>query len=54
VPGDPLLIGLDTGRVSFGEGSAAPALGITPIDVSGAGYAGGNLALHVKPAVEDF
>ncbi len=37
VPGDPLLTGLEEGKVGFGEGSPAPGLGIEPIDVSAAG-----------------
>ncbi len=35
--GDPLLSGLETGRIVFGDSSPAKKLGIEPIDVSDAG-----------------
>jgi hypothetical protein len=54
VPGDPVLIGVEGGKVGFGAGSPAPGLGVSPIDVATAGYAGENLALSAKAAVEDF
>ncbi|MBM3500478.1 MAG: hypothetical protein FJX74_17610, partial [Armatimonadetes bacterium] len=54
VPGDPLLTGLEEGKVGFGEGSPAPGLGIEPIDVSRAGYAGGNLELTQGNALVEF
>ena len=35
--GDPLLTGLEEGKVGFGEGSPAIGRGVQPVDVSGAG-----------------
>lgn len=37
IPVDPLLIGFESGKVAFAEGSPTIQLGIQPIDVSGAG-----------------
>ncbi|MBM3474197.1 MAG: hypothetical protein FJX75_13090 [Armatimonadetes bacterium] len=57
VPGDPLLTGLEEGKLGFGDGSPAPGLGIVPIDVSGAGRSDKELAdidLIQGNAVVDF
>jgi hypothetical protein len=57
LPGDPLLTGLEEGKVGFGEASPAPGLGIAPIDVSAAGVSDKTLAdidLLKAGAVVDF
>jgi hypothetical protein len=57
LPGDPLLTGLEEGKVGFGEASPAPGLGIAPIDVSAAGVFEKTLAdidLLKAGAVVDF
>jgi hypothetical protein len=53
VPGDPLLAGLEEGKVSFGDGSPARDLGLKPLDVSGAGWRPPRARMPVSGNSED-